>query len=119
MSIWNSIRRWWFNQDALDKLQSDYDQLSIESKAREFLLSQAPMIAAPLDRFTPSRSVTKFAYVHPTTLERFGGNCITPGIPWVTFLPSATKWILTPLMPLGSVIYSPNPMPGTEKFLVW
>lgn len=85
----------------------------------KFLLSQAPMIDAPTDRFNAARAVTKYAYIHPTTLAKLATYTCTikHGQPWITLAPSPTRWISTTLMPEGRVIYTPNAIPGLEKLL--
>lgn len=85
----------------------------------KFLLSQAPMIDAPVDLFNAGRAVTKYAFVHPKTFEKFTKNAYAPkgSAPYIQIRPSSTKWVITTLMPENQVIYTPNPMPGIEKNL--
>lgn len=85
----------------------------------QFLLSQAPMIDAPRDKWNAARATTRFAYIHPKTLAAIAsGECtIRHGKPYVVLSPSQTRWVSTSLIPEGRVIYSPNPVPGLEKLL--
>jgi hypothetical protein len=93
--------------------------VNAEAAQLRFLLSQAPMIDAPTDRFNAGRAVTNFAYIHPKTLAKVaGGDCtIRHSTPYVILPPSSTKWVSTSLMPEGRVIYTPNSLPGLTKIL--
>jgi hypothetical protein len=90
-----------------------------EAAQLKFLLSQAPMIDAPTDRFNASRAGSRFAYIHPKTLAKVaGGQCtILHSKPYVLLSPSPSRWVSTSLMPEGRVIYTPNPLPGLTKLL--
>lgn len=95
--------------------------LQVQIKQLKFLLSQAPMIDAPKTLGAAAHSVTKFAYVHPKTFAKFAQNppatqdMHTPATHFY-IRPSSTKWFVTTLMPEDVVIYTPNAMPGIEKF---
>jgi hypothetical protein len=80
----------------------------------KFLLSQAPMIEIPKDADARrlASSVTKYAYVHPTTFTKATGIEGSATTPYSVIFPSPTIWVRTELMPEGCVIYSPNAMPG-------
>lgn len=92
-------------------------------KQLRFLLSQAPMLDAPLDAFSAGRAVTKFAYIHPKTFSKFYFVPIvlfpkTRAFPaYVLVPPSPTRWVVTTLMPEGRVLYTPNALPGIEKLI--
>lgn len=82
-----------------------------------FLLSQAPIRTAPADLREAAHSVTKYAYINRKTFrhatrEVFASERWTE--PYYTIAPSPTKWVMTDLMPVGTVIYSPNAMPALE-----
>jgi len=89
------------------------DKLNDKCRQQAFLLSQAPMQNAPENAFLAALAVTKYAYIHPMTLAKLLqvppvlGNIAPPT--W-GFAPSPTRWVATPLMPKGCVIYTPNRM---------
>lgn len=93
-------------------LDSKIEQLS-------FLLSQAPMRVAPVDLREAAHSVTKYAYINRLTF-RAAVRCvpISDCERWYTIAPSPTKWVLTDLLPLNTVIYTPNAMPGMSNISV-
>lgn len=107
--------------DALSVLQAPVPDSFAKAEAAQlkFLLSQAPMIDAPTDRFSAGRVVTQFAYIHPKTLAKIsGGQCtVLHSNPYVLLPPSRTRWVSTSLMPEDRVIYTPNPLPGLTKLL--
>jgi hypothetical protein len=93
-------------------LDSKIEQLS-------FLLSQAPIRTAPVDLREAAHSVTKYAYINRLKFLNNVGSRIFSADgwkePWYTIAPSPTKWVLTDLLPLNTVIYTPNAMPGTKS----
>lgn len=124
MSILDSILYWWNNQGEIDTLQASFDTLMGSFKSlfasREqlkFLLSQAPIIEAPMTdyefRSRLRASTIAFAYVNPKTVQ-FLFDVGKPVPPYIKIPTSATKWVLTEWMPVGTVIFSPNAMPGME-----
>ena len=103
------------NEQAVINLQDANRALLLKIKQMEFLLSQAPMLNAPVDRASCAHSLVKYAYIHPETFYAATGfqflNTKRPGI---RVLPSPTEWLGTELMPKGQVIFTPNLMPGLE-----
>lgn len=77
-----------------------------ENEQRKWLLSIAPMIEVPAgEREFVCRGRSPFGYIHPKTFAKQNPAGKK------TF----TKWIVTSLMPEDRVIFSPFPLPGTEK----
>src|ERR1035437_8324776 len=98
-------------QERVQVLRTCADEQNRVVRRVEFLLSQAPLQHAPTDYNRASCAVTKYAYVHPMTWQKFTGDySATPQVKRISMSP--TKWVLTFLMPEGTVIYSPNAMPG-------
>ena len=80
-----------------------------------FLLSQAPMLEVPAHSpCFAARVTTPFAYIHPETIKPLLQGYVSPGAKYALIPPSPSKWIITELMPKGSIILSPNPAPGLE-----
>ena len=80
-----------------------------------FLLSQAPMLEVPAhDSSFARRVTTPFAYIHPETIKPLLQGYVSPEAKYALVPPSPSKWIITELMPKGSIILSPNPAPGLE-----
>lgn len=93
-------------------LRHQRDILQFEREQLKFLLGCAPMIDA-VDPTLLNRGATAFAYIHPETFAKLTrGRVATDDL---RFPPSPTRWICTSLMPKDRVIFTPNPLPGTEK----
>ena len=73
----------------------------------KFLLANAPMMNAP-DKYLASdwfrRVTTPFGYIHPKTMGQFRSESLTPRGVWLGFAGSPTKWVLTSLMPEGTIL---------------
>ena len=80
--------------------------LLVENRQLGFLLKQAPILQPPTDLVRIMGISVKYAYIHPTTIAR-----IDPLGLLIEKHPA--RWVVTPLMPEGGVIFSPNEMPGT------
>lgn len=106
-------------QPTLDLFGRGLPMKETENRQLKFLLSQAPMIDAPVDLFNAGRAVTKYAYVNPKTFAKFTKGAYAPkgSAPFIQVRPSSTKWVITSLMPEGTVLYTPNSLPGIEKLL--
>jgi hypothetical protein len=82
----------------------------------KFLLSQAPMMDASqffndFSRLQASRA--PYAYVHPSTFAQMTNGRVPTGSD--TIPRSPTRWIVSTLMPVGLILFSPNAMPFTGK----
>jgi hypothetical protein len=90
--------------------------LETQNEQLAFLLSQAPIRLAPANLMEAARSVTKYAYLSRRTfLNNIASNVFAVdgrAQRYYTIAPSPTKWVMTDLMPYGTVIYTPNEMPG-------
>jgi len=82
-----------------------------------FLLSQAPMIDAPVDVDRLRAARTPYAFVHPKTWARLWPltGRRDPSPVGGTTEGSPTRWTVTTLMPEDRVIYSTQPLPGTAR----
>jgi len=108
------------NEDVILRMKADLRRLEAENIQLRFLLNQAPMLNAPENIERAAHAVTKFAYAQPATFRNIiGWDPVTflhegRSSPPLRIAPSPTEWILTNLVPLGRVIYSPNLIPGLE-----
>ena len=125
MSIWKKFLRWWNNQDAIDYVGSWNGEIlrvlgeqTDRANKLQFLLEQAPMMDInPNGYEMRSRlraSTIAFAYVNAKTMVSLI-DVGKPAPPYIKIPGSPTKWILTPLIPEGKVIFSPNRMPGLDE----
>lgn len=133
MSIWTKLVRWWRNQDEIDVLTVLNDVQAAQIRAlREdvvsldrsgsqvlFLLTQAPIMDAPTTM--PFAGVgAKFVYIHPATFSKLMRTSLDFGVLKTSVCshgPKSSRWVLTPLLPEGRVIYSANQMPGLESLI--
>jgi hypothetical protein len=82
-----------------------------------FLLEQAPMLdTAQFTDFTRMQaSRAAYAYLHPITFASISNGRV-PVTSGFTLIPhSPTHWVVTTLMPVGRVIFTPNAMPFIGK----
>jgi hypothetical protein len=131
MSIWNELIRWWNNQDEIDSLtlltelqsrsirdfQDDVKSKAVRIAQSEFLLTQLPITNAPT--IAPFSNVgSKFVYIHPMTFSELMNRPISDEISVWSLGPKSSRWVVTPLVPQGGIVYSPNQMPGIDSLLV-
>jgi hypothetical protein len=99
--------------------KSDHVTSTVLIKQLSFLLEQAPMMdVAQFSDFTRLQdSRAPYAYIHPSTFAQItNGRVPVKGA--VTVIPrSPTRWVVTSLMPVGRVIFTPNAMPFIEKIV--
>lgn len=110
MSIASRIKGWFQPKNAEEQLLFDQTK---------FLLSQAPLMNLPTDVCRLQGSVIKYAYVNPITFAKVAkrqGYAGPADEDWGAQVSgSPTQWVFTPLLPEGTVIFSPNQMPGLAE----
>lgn len=60
-------------------------------------------------------TLAPYAYIHPITFASISNGRVPVTQGYILVPHSPTKWIVTTLMPVGRVIFSPNAMPFTGK----